>query len=85
MAKLFLLLLHTILIMENIFPLINQGFGNFQYSKAMSNILLKIKLVNSMSQAPNFDSLLSRSKFESQQSHHLICVAICQCKKEFKE
>ena len=63
MAKLFLLLLHTILIMENIFPLIKQSFGNLQYSKTMSNILQKIKLVNSMSQPPNFDSLLSRSKF----------------------
>ena len=33
----------------------------------MSIIFQKIELVNSMSQAPNHDSLFSRSKFDSKQ------------------
>ena len=57
MWKLFLSLLHTI-------PTI-QTFNNFQYSKTMSSIFHRKKLVKSMSQGPNLGRLLCRSKFES--------------------
>ena len=48
-----------------VFPIIKQSFDNFQYSKTMSNILQRRKLVKSMSQAPNLGRLLCRSKFDS--------------------
>ena len=54
----------------NVFPLIKQSFDNFQYSKTMSNIFQRKKLVKSMSQAPNLGRLLCRSKFESQHKNH---------------
>ena len=54
----------------NVFPIIKQSFDNFQYSKAMSNIFQRKKLVRSMSQAPNLSRLLCRSKFESQHKNH---------------
>ena len=50
----------------NVFPLMNQSFDNFQYSKTMSNIFQSKKLVKFMSQAPNLGRLLCRSIFESQ-------------------
>ena len=50
----------------NVFHIIKQSFDNFQYSKTMSNIFQRKKLVKSMSQAPNLGRLLCRSKFESQ-------------------
>ena len=54
----------------NIFPIIKQSFDNFQYSKTMSSIFQRNKLVKSMSQAPNLGRLLIRSKFESQHKNH---------------
>ena len=54
----------------NIFPIIKQSFDNFQYSKTMSHILQRKKLVKSMSQAPNLGRLLCRAKFESQRKNH---------------
>ena len=54
----------------NVFPIIKQSFDNFQYSKTMSNIFQRKKLVKSMSQAPNLDRLLWRSKFEPQYKNH---------------
>ena len=47
-----------------------QSFDNFQYSKTLSNIFQRKKLVESMSQAPNYGRLLCRSKFESQYKNH---------------
>ena len=37
----------------NVFPIIKQSFDNFQYSKTMSNVFQRKKLVKSMTQAPN--------------------------------
>ena len=54
----------------DIFSSIKQSFDNFQYSKTMSNIFQRKKLVKSMSQAPNLCRLLYRSKFESQHKNH---------------
>ena len=54
----------------NVFPLMNQSFDNFQYSKTMSNIFLSKKLVKFMSQTPNLGRLLCRSIFESQHKIH---------------
>ena len=54
----------------NIFSIMKQYFGNFQYFKTMSNIFQKKKLISSMSQAPNLRRLLYRCKFESQQKNH---------------
>ena len=54
----------------NVFPIIKQSFDNFQYSKTMSHIFQRKKLVKSMSQAPNLGRLLCRSKFESQRKNH---------------
>ena len=56
----------------NVFPIIKQSFDNFQYSKTMSNIFQRKKLVKSMSQAPNLGRLLCRSKFESQHKNHKV-------------
>ena len=56
----------------NVLPIIKQGFDNFQYSKTMSNIFQRKKLVKSMSQAPNLCWLLCRSKFESQHKNHKV-------------
>ena len=50
----------------NVFPIMKQSLDNFQYSKTMSNIFLRKKLVKSMSQAPTYGQLIRRSKFESQ-------------------
>ena len=63
----------------NIFPIIKQSFNNFQYSKAMSNIFQKKKLVNCMSQASNPGRLLCRYKFELQHKNHEVknCGKIC--------
>ena len=47
-----------------VFSIIKQSFDNFQYSKTMSNIFQKKKLVKSMRQAPSIGRLLCRSKFE---------------------
>ena len=47
-----------------------QSFDNFQYSKTLSNIFQRKKLVESMSQAPNYGRLLCRSKFKSQYKNH---------------
>ena len=44
---------------RNIFPIIKQKFDNFKYSKTMSNIFWRKKLVKSMSQAPNLGRLVS--------------------------
>lgn len=65
----------------NIFPIIKQSFNNFQYSKTMSNIFHKKKLVNSMSQAPNLGRLLCRSDFQSQHKQHEVktCGKNCVC------
>ena len=52
----------------NVFPIIKQSFDNFQYSKTMSHILQRKKLVKSMSQAPNLGRLLCRYKFASQKT-----------------
>ena len=54
----------------NVFPIIKQSFDNFQYSKTMSNIFQRNKLVESMSQAPTLGRLLSKSKCESQHKNH---------------
>ena len=54
----------------NVFPITQQSFDNFQYSKTMPNIFQRKKLVKSMGQAPNLGMLLSRSKFESQHKNH---------------
>ena len=54
----------------NDFPLIKQGFDNFQYSKVMSNIFQRKKRVKSMSEAPNLGRLISRSKFQSHHKNH---------------
>ena len=48
----------------NVFPIIKQ------YSKTMSNIFQRKKLVKSMSEAANLGRLLCRSKFESQRKNH---------------
>ena len=63
----------------NVFPIIEQSFDNFQYSKTMSNIFQRKKLVKSMSQAPNLGRLLCRSKFESQHKNHEVkkCAKNC--------
>ena len=53
-----------------VFPIIKASFDNFQYSKTVFNIFQRKKLVKSMSQAPNNDRSLCRSKFESQQKSH---------------
>ena len=50
----------------NIFPVIKQSFDNFQYSKTMSNIFQRKRLIKSMSHAPNLGRLLCMSKFKSQ-------------------
>ena len=62
-----------------VFPIIKQSFDNFQYSKTMSNIFQRKKLVKSMSQAPNLGRLRCRSKFESQHKNHEVkkCVKNC--------
>ena len=54
----------------NVFSLAQQSFDNFQYSKTMSNIFQRKKLVKSMRQAPNLRMLLCRSKFELQHKNH---------------
>ena len=54
----------------NVFPIIKQSFDNFKYSKTMSKIFQRKKLVKFMSQAPNLGRLLSRSKFKSQHKNH---------------
>ena len=48
----------------NFFPIIKQSSDKFQYSKTMSNIFQRKKLVKSMSQGPSLGRLLCRSKFE---------------------
>ena len=48
----------------NVFPMIKQSFDNFQYSKTVSNIFPRKKLVNSMRQAPN---LLKASLYQFKQ------------------
>ena len=53
-----------------VFPIIKQSFYNFPYSKEMSNIFQRKKLVKSMNQAHNLGRLLRRSKFESQHKNH---------------
>ena len=50
----------------NVFPIIKQSFDNFQYSKTMSNIFQRKKLVKSMIQASDLGRSLCRSNFESQ-------------------
>ena len=50
----------------NVFPIIKESFDNVQYSKTMSNIFQRKKLVKSMSQTPNLEKLLCRPLFESQ-------------------
>ena len=57
---------------RNVFPIIKQDFDNFQYSKTMSNIFQRKKLVKSMSQAPNLGRLLCRTKFEAQHKNHAV-------------
>ena len=42
----------------NVFPIRKQSFDNLQYSKTMSNIFQRKKLVKSMGQAPNLGRLL---------------------------
>ena len=48
----------------NVFPIIKQSFDNFQYSKTMSNIFQRKKLVKSMSQAPNLGIPAQKSQSE---------------------
>ena len=50
----------------SVFPIIKQSLVNFQYSKTMSNIFLRKKIVKFLIQAPNLCRLLCRPKFESQ-------------------
>ena len=54
----------------NVFLITKQSFDNFQYSQTMSSIFQRKKLIKSMSQAPNLDRLLCRSKSESQHKNH---------------
>ena len=54
----------------NVFPITKQSFDNFQYSKTISYIFQKKKLVKSMSRAPNLGRLFCKSKFESQHKNH---------------
>ena len=56
----------------NVYPIINQSFDNFQYSKTMSNIFQRKTLVRSMNQAPNLGRLLCSSKFELKHKNHLV-------------
>ena len=42
----------------NVFPIRKQSFDNLQYSKTMSNIFQRKKLIKSMGQAPNLGRLL---------------------------
>ena len=58
---------------------IKNKFGNFQYSKTMSNIFEKKKLLNSLSQASSLLRIIFRSKFESQQKDHKVknCAKNC--------
>ena len=56
----------------NVFPIIKQRFDNFQYSKTISNIFQRKKLVKSMNQAPNLRRLLCKSKFESQHKNQVV-------------
>ena len=49
----------------NVFPIIKQSFDNFRYSKTMSNLFQRKKIVKSIRQAPNLVRLLCRSNFES--------------------
>ena len=62
----------TVTYNPNVFPITKQSSDNFQYSKTMSNIFQRKKLVKSMSQAPNLCWLLCRSKFESQHKNHKV-------------
>ena len=54
----------------NVFSIIKQSLDSFQYSKTLSDIFQRKKLVKSMSQEPNLGRLLCRSKFESQHKNH---------------
>ena len=54
----------------NVFPIMKQSFDNFHYSKTISNIFQRKKLVKSMSKPPNLGRLLCRSKFESHLKNH---------------
>ena len=56
----------------NIFPIIKQSFDNFQYSKTISNISRRKKLVKSMNQALHIGRLCCRSKFESQHKNYKV-------------
>ena len=47
----------------NVFPVIKQSIDSFRYSKTMSNIIQRKKLIKSISQAPNLGRLLCRSEF----------------------
>ena len=49
--------------------MIKQSFDNFQYSKTMSTIFQRKKLVNCLIQAPNLGKLLCRCESESQHKH----------------
>ena len=62
----------TVTYNPNVFPITKQSSDNFQYSKTMSNIFQRKKLVKSMGQAPNLCWLLCRSKFESQHKNHKV-------------
>ena len=48
----------------NVLLVIKQSFDNFQYSKTMSSIFQRKKLVRSIKQAPDHGRLLCRSKLK---------------------
>ena len=50
---------------SNVFPIIKQKFDKFQYSKTMSNIFQRKKLVKSLRQAPKLGRLLSTTTQKS--------------------
>ena len=56
----------------NAFPIIKQSSDNFQYSKAISNIFQRKKLVKSMSPAHHLERSLCRSKFASKRKNHKV-------------